>query len=267
MWERKMESSNYKALLKDYNNYSHSDEAVVVYIVRNYVDKLETKSKWIDVIDFDAWAINREWGNNREWESNEKKKKSFNYFVIELFKREINPIYPNEKEYSENQKDNYIRICKALTWEASHTDIDQQREKGKRGPMYLVICPVRNKNRGKKFKKAFPFWNEEYGGFDYTGNAPTTTIYKYVDMEPDWDYVLIGLTEINDQKFNMIKENYDEFIRPRIINEKRILIDWFLEDYQLAKSKPRKPEEKRKIKPNTNKTILSKKNSSDSRLK
>lgn len=247
-----MENTIYKELLKDYNNYSHSEEAVVVYLVRNYVDKLETKSKWIDVVDYHAWGIRGE-------------KRAFNYFIIELFHREINPTYPNEKEYL--NKNEYARICKALTWEASHTDIDQQREKGKRGPMYLVICPVRNKNRGKMFKKAFPFWNEEYGGFDHTGNVPTTTIYRDIEMEPEWDYVVTGLTEINDQKFKMIKENYDEFIYPRIISEKRIMIDWFLEDYQLAKSKLRKQEEKKKTVSKLNKSETNKKNVRNSQFK
>lgn len=254
-----MGNERYKILLKDYQDYVHSDEALIVYLVRKYVDKIETKSMWIDVINFDAWAINKKWGINREWESNDKKKKSFNYFVIELFKRKINPIYPNEKEYSEKEKDNYIRICKALTWEASHTDIKQQRENGKRGPMYLVICPVRNKNRGKKYKKAFPFWNEAYGGFDYTGNAPTTTIYKIVDMDPDWDYVLIGSTKIDDHKLKMIKENYNEFIYPRIINERRIMIDWFFEDYQLAKEKLKKFDGIKKKISNLNKSDTNKK--------
>lgn len=114
--------------------------------------------------------------------------------------------------------------------------------------MYLVACPVINVNKGKKYMKAFPFWNEEYGGFDHTGNAPTTTIYREVEMKSYWEYVVTGFVEINDHKLKMIRENYDEFIRPKIIDNDTISVDWFLEDYQLAKSKLKKAQEQKKAK-------------------
>lgn len=80
-----MGNTSYKALLKDYKNYTHSKEALAVFLTRNYVDKLETRSKWIDVVSYDSWG-----GAIYD-------KILLNYFVIELFTREINPTYPKEE--------------------------------------------------------------------------------------------------------------------------------------------------------------------------
>lgn len=200
---------NEKMVLKEYFDYAKSEEATIVYITKNLVDSLNTKNKWIDVVSFDRY-------------SSKGGKFAFNYMIVELFERKIQPNYPKSAS---------INIKKAITWRTAHDDILKQRSNGIRGTMYLITCKLINKNRGKKEIRLLPYWNEEYGGFDYTGRVPTTTISREFDMEPAWHYIITGKQKINLQQFNTIQEHYTNKIYPRIINEKFAKIDWFLETY------------------------------------
>ena len=65
-------------ILKEYGDYLKTEEATIVFIVKNLVNSLDTRKKWIDVVDIDTY----------ESRSN---KYAFNYFVVELFDRKIHP--------------------------------------------------------------------------------------------------------------------------------------------------------------------------------
>ena len=47
---------NEKKVLNEYFDYLKSDEAAIVYIMKNLVNNLDSKRKWIDVVDFDCWG-------------------------------------------------------------------------------------------------------------------------------------------------------------------------------------------------------------------
>lgn len=203
-----MNNNNHLKILKDYHDYLKSKEATVVFIAKNLADKLDTKNKWVDVVDLDSWGSRGE-------------KFAFNYFIVELFERKIHPVYP---------KDADLRLCKAITWKTAHDDIEQQRTKGMRGSMFLITCHLFNKNKGKKVTQYFDNWNEEYGGFDHTGKVPTTTISREVDLKPEWEYRITGIKEIDDTRYQYIKVNYNR-IYARILEEKHVSIDWFFDSY------------------------------------
>ncbi len=194
--------------LNDYFDYLKSEEATIVNIVKNLVKDLNTKKKWVDVVDFDCWG-------------SRGGKYAFNYIVVELFDRKIYPKYPHNAD---------LNIKKAITWKTCHDDIEKQRSKGIKGTMFLITCHLFNKNRGKKLKKIFHNWNEEYGGFDYTGRVPTTTITRQIELEPDWKYSITGCRKINNNRLKYIKRNY-KHIYDRILDEKLVLIDWFFENF------------------------------------
>jgi hypothetical protein len=114
-------------VLNEYFDYLKSEEATIVYIVKNLVNSLGTKKKWIDVVDF-------------ECRGSKGGKPDFKYFVVELFDRRIFPKYPDNAS---------SQLKKALTWETCHNDIGQQKSKGIRGPIFLVTCYLFNKNKAK----------------------------------------------------------------------------------------------------------------------
>jgi len=155
-------------LKEEYLRYLKSDEAAAVYFVKNLVSSIETKGKWIHVISCDRYL-----------DHDQDNKPKFRNLTIELFERKVKPKYPQNADTS---------LKRAITWKTSHEDIDNQRSCGIRGPVFLVIGRYYNKNYGKTVTKTFDHWNEEFGGFDLTGNAPTTTITRTVKMEPEWIY-------------------------------------------------------------------------------
>lgn len=55
-------------------------------------------------------------------------------------------------------------------------------------------------------------------------------------MEPEWEYRITGGKKIDDIRFQHIKENYGQ-IYSRILQEKRVMIDWFFENYPKSKKR------------------------------
>ncbi|MFA9397875.1 MAG: hypothetical protein ACERKV_06380 [Clostridiaceae bacterium] len=199
-------------VLKEYLDYSKSEEATIVYFVKNLVNNLDTKNKWVDVVNFDIWG-------------SKDNKPAFNYIIVKLFEKRIYPKYPKEAD---------LQLRKAITWATSHHDIEQQKVNGIRGQMFLITCYLYDENKGKKEIKYFDNWNEEYGGYDFTGISPTTTISRKVSLQPKWKYKITGKKEIDDSRYQYIKENYHH-IYSRILDEKRVKIDWFFENYSGVK--------------------------------
>jgi hypothetical protein len=60
-----------------------------------------------------------------------------------------------------------------------------------------------NKNRGKLVTKLFHNWNEEYGGFNYSGKVPATTIRRKVQLEPEWEYRITGAAKLITKDLNI----------------------------------------------------------------
>lgn len=163
---------NENELKREYWLYTKTDEAAAVYYIRDLVESIDTKGKWIDIIFSDRYY------------SDYDKKPAFKKVIVELFERKIKPKYP---------KDADIDLIKAITWKVAHEDIEKQRNSGVLGSLFEVTGVYYNKNRGKFENKSIDHWNEEYEGFDYTGKVPTTTIIRRVEMEPKWIYIITGV--------------------------------------------------------------------------
>lgn len=234
-----MTNNVYKSLLKRYSDYTRTFESQVVFLVKQFSQELDTKRKWIDVVSYDYRV--RDYGRS-----------GFNYMVVELFDRKIFPKYP--KKTDEESDAEYTALCRAITWEVSHEDIHKQRLEGKRGPIYLFVLRLYNKNRGKKKIIEKPFWNEEYGGFDHTGKVPTTTKKYEVDMDPVWEYQILGLKEIDDALVDQIKRNFDRYIYDKILTERRIEVEWFFVDYDQQARKAELQEKNQQKKTSSPKT-------------
>ena len=213
-----MSMISYKELVDKYEDYLKSTEALAVYIIKAYVHQVDTRNKWIDIVNSSTWE-------------HRSSKTAFNYLIVEIFDRKKHPIYPKRTDQMDDYE--YRQICKAITWEVSHDDIRDQRERGIRGQLFLTIVPIYNKNKGKKVVIEKPFWNEEYGGFDYTGKVPTTTKKIEKDMDPDWDYFVKACKQITEMDVDRITKYYDMYISPKIYEERNNLIDWYFVDYEL----------------------------------
>ncbi len=220
-----MSMNSYKELVDKYKDYLKSSEALAVYLVKSYVRQVDTRNKWIDIVNSSTWE-------------HRSGKTAFNYIIIEVFDRMKHPIYPKRTDQMDDY--GYRQICKAITWEVSHDDIRDQRERGIRGQLFLTIVPIYNKNKGKKVVIEKPFWNEEYGGYDYTGNVPTTTKKIEKDMEPDWDYFVKACKQITDVDVDRITKYFDSYILPRIHQERNNRIKWYFVDYGSNKKQSRK---------------------------
>ena len=212
-----MSMINYKELVDKYEDYLKSSEALAVYLVKSYVHQVDTRNKWIDIVNSSTWE-------------HRSSKTAFNYLIIEVFDRMKHPIYPKRTELMDDY--GFRQICKAITWEVSHDDIRDQRERGIRGQLFLAIIQIYNKNKGKKVVIEKPVWNDEYGGFDYTGKVPTSTKKIEKDMDPEWNYHVKACKQITDVDVHRITKYFDTYILPRIHEERNNLIDWYFVDYE-----------------------------------
>ena len=215
-----MINNKYKELLANYKDYLKSTEALAVYIAKAYVNDIDTENKWVDILSSDTWK-------HKSGET------GFNYLIVEIFDKKDYPNYPIKDEQMSEYE--YRQICKALTWKVSHEDINNQRQIGVKGQIFLIIVQLFNKNRGKKVIIEKPFWNEEYGGFDYTGKVPTTTKKIEKDMEPDWDYFIKICKKITESDVERIEKYFHDYILPKIHEKRSNLIDWYFTEYELNK--------------------------------
>lgn len=140
---------------KGYKDYVHSNEALGVYIIRDVVRKINTKGYWIDIVKHD---------NNTPNDYGEKYSPDL-HIVCRLYPRKTTPIYP-PKPTTDNEYllELYQREVDAITWQASHKDIDYWKEKGNTGYKKTAVCyyerysfkKIENKDKeteNKKLKK------------------------------------------------------------------------------------------------------------------
>lgn len=127
-----------KKLLERYHRYASSDEALAVLFVREHLP--EAVGHWIDPEDF------------RRYEQSPDRL-HFRFVVGGLYRRRLRPVYPPESAYTINGKfdeHNYAIVVRAITWEAAHKDISQQKA-AKVQPVRFEVAGVSyDKNRSNK---------------------------------------------------------------------------------------------------------------------
>lgn len=141
-----MAKNDYEVLKRGYREYAMTDEAAAVYFVRDVVNAINTRGKWIDVTFTDRYAVGFD------------KKPAFKKVIVELFNRKILPQYPEGADRD---------LKRAITWEVSHRDIKNQKCKGISGPQFEVTGLYCNKDN-RKFKNIkFEQWYKVYNNFDF----------------------------------------------------------------------------------------------------
>lgn len=134
-------------LLQKYKEYSVSDEGYAVLRVKQNM-KEETKGFWVWIHDNDYPLISEDG-------------KFFKKIECELFPRTQRPKYPKQGNLSD---DEFYSICRAITWEVSHDDMQKQINKGYKGAIYKLTFDIIK--RKKRFKDNAPDWVKKAGKYD-----------------------------------------------------------------------------------------------------
>ena len=139
-----MENFKLGELVKDYNEYAKSDEARIINITKYIASGINTKNKWIDVIDYEYWGQK---ANIHIYKN----------IVIELFNRHIKPKYPKKTDFQSEYQ--YKEAARAITWKTANEDIQKQRSNGVKGFRFSFDTNPYNRNKGKRKVIYRDHWN------------------------------------------------------------------------------------------------------------
>lgn len=150
-------------LIREYEYYEKTEEALAVLFVKKYLSC--SKGKWIDIVDIKP---------SRYFEPRDLE---FRGVLCELFNKKITPKYPERNKLKD--PDQYLRACRAITWNTAHEDIERQRSKGVHGEKFIITGIKYNANKNKSF---------------FVDAAPPEIkeLEKNVNdrTDPRWDYAL-----------------------------------------------------------------------------
>ena len=164
----------------EYISYIESGESAAVFIVRDIVNSIDTKGKWVDVISFNTY-YKRGAGNRR----------AFNWIIVELFPRKMQPKY----DKNDSAHNRY------LTWVTAHEDIAKQRQAGFHGEKYLVLCNLYNKNKNKFTTHtiiARKYWEPMEANRPMEVKDP---------VDPEWEYRIQAVKKVNAKQVSYIQNH------------------------------------------------------------
>ena len=164
----------------EYISYIDSGESAAVFIVRDIVNSIDTKGKWVDVMSLNTY-YNRGAGDRM----------AFNWIIVELFPRKMQPKY----DKNDSAHNRY------LTWVTAHEDIAKQRQAGFHGEKYLVLCNLYNKNKNKFTTHtiiARKYWEpmEAYRPMDVKD-----------PVDPEWEYRIQAVKKVNAKQVSYIQNH------------------------------------------------------------
>lgn len=122
-------------LLKKYLEYASTDEAFAVLFVKKHL--FQAKGHWVDIYDFHRYEMAED-------------DLHFKFVIGSLFQRKIQPQYPPKSDYTVDgrfDERSYYEMTRAITWEAAHKDIDQQKSKKVAARRFKITGVSYNKNR------------------------------------------------------------------------------------------------------------------------
>ena len=161
----------------EYISYIESGESAAVFIVRDIVNSIDTKGKWVDVISLNTYC-KRGVGDRMA-------------FIVELFPRKMQPKY----DKNDSAHNRY------LTWITAHEDIAKQRQTGFHGEKYLVLCNLYNKNKNKFTTHtiiARKYWEpmEAYRPMEVKD-----------PVDPEWEYRIQAVKKVNAKQVSYIQNH------------------------------------------------------------
>lgn len=172
----------------EYISYIESGESAAVFIVRDIVNSIDTKGKWIDVISLNTY-----------YKRGARDRIAFNWIIVELFPRKMQPKY----DKNDSAHNRY------LTWVTAHEDIAKQRQAGFHGEKYLVLCNLYNKNKNKFTTHtiiARKYWEpmEAYRPMEVKD-----------PVDPEWEYRIQAVKKVNAKQVSYI-QNHERELEEKI---------------------------------------------------
>ena len=164
----------------EYISYIDSGESAAVFIVRDIVNSIDTKGKWVYVISLNTY-----------YKRGAGDRMAFNWIIVELFPRKMQPKY----DKNDSAHNRY------LTWVTAHEDIAKQRQAGFHGEKYLVLCNLYNKNKNKFTTHtiiARKYWEpmEAYRPMDVKD-----------PVDPEWEYRIQAVKKVNAKQVSYIQNH------------------------------------------------------------
>lgn len=164
----------------EYISYIESGESAAVFIVRDIVNSIDTKGKWVDVISLNTY-----------YKRGAGDRMAFNWIIVELFPRKMQPKY----DKNDSAHNRY------LTWFTAYEDIAKQRQAGFNGEKYLVLCNLYNKNKNKFTTHtiiARKYWEpmEAYRPMDVKD-----------PVDPEWEYRIQAVKKVNAKQVSYIQNH------------------------------------------------------------
>lgn len=164
----------------EYISYIEGGESAAVFIVRDIVNSIDTKGKWVDVISLNTY-----------YKRGAGDRMAFNWIIVELFPRKIQPKY----DKNDSAHNRY------LTWVTAHEDIAKQRQAGFHGEKYLVLCNLYNKNKNKFTTHtiiARKYWEpmEAYRPMEVKD-----------PVDPEWEYRIQAVKKVNAKQVSYIQNH------------------------------------------------------------
>lgn len=164
----------------EYISYIESGESAAVFIVRDIVNSIDTKGKWVDVISLNTY-----------YKRGAGDRMAFNWIIVELFPGKMQPKY----DKNDSAHNRY------LTWVTAHEDIAKQRQAGFHGEKYLVLCNLYNKNKNKFTTHtiiARKYWEpmEAYRPMDVKD-----------PVDPEWEYRIQAVKRVNAKQVSYIQNH------------------------------------------------------------
>jgi hypothetical protein len=104
-------------LLKKFLEYASTDEAFAVLFVKKHL--AQAKGHWVDIVDCQRYEMSSD-------------NLHFRFVVGDLYKRKLQPQYLSKSAFTIDGKFDergYYLMIRAMTWEAAHKDIEQQKSK------------------------------------------------------------------------------------------------------------------------------------------
>ncbi len=172
----------------EYISYIESGESAAVFIVRDIVNSIDTKGKWVDVISLNTY-----------YKRGAGDRMAFNWIIVELFPRKMQPKY----DKNDSAHNRY------LTWVTAHEDIAKQRQAGFHGEKYLVLCNLYNKNKNKFTTHtiiARKYWEpmEAYRPMEVKD-----------PVDPEWEYRIQAVKKVNAKQVSYI-QNHERELEEKI---------------------------------------------------
>lgn len=125
----------------EYIAYVENGESTAVFIARDLAEDLDTRGKWIDVVNMftSHYSSHGNWHEIRE-------------IIVELFPRRTKPDYSKAVTLEDKRY---------LTWQTANQDIEYLRNHGYHGPQY-IIHPEIIRNPNRKYHWETRWWNPRF---------------------------------------------------------------------------------------------------------